>query len=320
MFGGKKEKALEAELSAIKAENVRRGELLADIVRQKDDILEQFARMTASNAQMENDVAQVKEHLQQIFELAENSAVAASEVHGAMIEINNGIGTFDVNHSVFVSQMKKQNEKIVDIVEKNKHFTTPMKHISEAPTSLKEERQELRERTVRMKELSKNMSVLALNAAIEAGRLGEAGSRFVVAAEDVRSFSEKYEAEAVELEEKLAASEQRITELEEQIHHLNELLKENNISMGKLYKDALQNMATYEACQIDIRSLVSDVAIARADALQQSERENEKTEERMLLNIGDIEDEIKEQKATADELEALCKKLQQTAEKGRRNG
>lgn len=319
MFGGKREKALEEELSAVKAENVRRGELLAEIVGQKDDMSEQFAQMTASNAQLRDDVAQVSEHIQQMFELAENSAVAASEVHGAMVEINNGIGTFDVNHSVFVSQMKKQNEKIVEIVEKNKHFTTPMKHISEAPAALKEERQDIREHAMRMKELSKNMSVLSLNAAIEAGRLGEAGSRFVTAAEDVRTFAEKYEAEAAAMEEKLTVSDQRITELEEQIHHLNELLKENNISMGKLYKDALQNMATYEASQISIRSLVSDVAIARADALQQTERENEKTKERMMLHMGDIADELSDQKSSMDELETLCKKLQQTAEKGRKN-
>ena len=320
MFGGKREKALETELSAIKAENVRRGELLADIVGQKDDILEQFARMTASDAQIEKDVAQVKTDLQQAFELAENSAVAAGEVRGAMIEINNGIGTFDVNHSVYISQLKKQNEKIVEVVESNKHFTTPMKHISEMPAVLKEERQELKEGTARMKDLSKNMSVISLNAAIEAGRLGEAGTRFIMAAEEVRAFAEKYEAEATEMEEKLNASEERITELEEQIHHLNELLKENNIAMGKVYKDALQNMATYEASQIDIRSLVSDVAIAKADALQQSENEIVKNKERMLLNIDSIESELKEQKGSADELETLCKKLQHTAEKGRRNG
>lgn len=32
-----------------------------------------------------------------------------------------------------MEQVKGQNEKVVEIVENNKHFTTPMKHISEAP-------------------------------------------------------------------------------------------------------------------------------------------------------------------------------------------
>lgn len=73
-----------------------------------------------------------------------------------------------------MEQVKGQNEKVVEIVENNKHFTTPMKHISEAPQALREMRQALGERAERMEELSKTMGVLALNSAIEAGRMGRA--------------------------------------------------------------------------------------------------------------------------------------------------
>lgn len=319
MFGKKREKALEEELSALKEQNGHRKKLLSEIAGQKDDILEQFAQMTASHAQMEKDAEQTREQMQQIFEMAESHAQTAGDIYNAIIEINNGLGTFEANHSVFVGQVKKQNEKVVEIVESNKHFTTPMKHISEAPAAFKEERQKLLERADRMVEFSKNMGVLSLNAAIEAGRMGEAGSSFIAAAEEVRSFSEKYEKEALELQEQLAKSQERIAGLEEQIHHLNELLKENNISMGRLYKDCLQSMATYETQQIDIRNLVSDTVVGRTDALQQSERECVKTEEKMLLQMGDLLGEIKEQKNCADELETLCKGLQQSAEKGQRD-
>lgn len=319
MFGGKREKALEGELSEVREANERKKALLLEISGQKDNVTEQFARMTASHAQMEKDVEQIEEHMRRIQELAENSVETAGDIRNVLIDMNNGVGIFAANHTVFVGQVKQQNEKIVDIVESNKHFTTPMKYISELPVALREENHGIQERAGRMMELSKNMSVLSLNAAIEAGRMGESGTKFIAAAEEIRSFSEHYEREARELEEALAKSDARIGELEEQVHYLNELLKDNNISMGRLYKDSMQSMASYEAEQIDIRSLVSDMMVGRTDALEQAEQESAKTQERMLLRMGDVREELKEQKSCADELEVIYKGLQQSAEKGQRD-
>ena len=315
MFGGRKEKALE-ELAAVKRELAQKKELFGEVLAFREDVFEQFARMTASKAQMEKDVAQVKENVQHIYELAENQAAAAGDVHNAMIEMNNGVATFDANHSVFLGQIKAQNERVVEIVESNKHFTTPMKCITEMPSALKEGNQEFAARAKRMEELSKDMAILALNAAIEAGRMGETADQFVNAAEEVRVFSEQYEQEAVGLQEQIAASDARIAELEEQVRHLNELLKENNISMGRLYKECMQNMSAYEAGQIGLRDLISESLLGRMDALQQSERENLKIEERILLRIGDIQDELKGQMGSADNLEGIYKQIQQSAEKG----
>lgn len=317
MFGGKKEKALEEELVAARKENERKEKMLSEILERKDTVVEQFARMTASRAQMEKDVTYVKEQVQAIYELASNSERTAGDIHNTMIEAKNGVNTFDANHSVFVKQMRQQGERIVEIVENNKHFTTPMKHITEAEAAYNEERQQLSERAERMIELSKNMSVLSLNAAIEAGRMGDAGSGFIAAAEEIRTFSENYEREARELKEQLAQSEKRATELEEQIHYLNELLKENNISMGKLYKDSSQNLAAYEGGQTDIRGLISEEILGRTDALRQSEQECANTQEHMLLRMDEVWEEIEECKNSADELEALWKELYQSAWQGK---
>lgn len=54
MFSGKREKALlEEELAALRETEKRERELLHKIAGQKDTAEEQFARMTASRAQME---------------------------------------------------------------------------------------------------------------------------------------------------------------------------------------------------------------------------------------------------------------------------
>lgn len=314
MFGGKREKALEEELEAAQKENEHKGEVFSDILGQKDVVLEQFARMTASCAQLEKDVAQIKEHMESVFELAVNGEKTAGDIYSTMAEAKNGVEVFDANHSVFVGQMRAQDERIVEIVENNKHFTTPMKYITEAQTTYREECRQLLERAGHMMDLSKNMSVLALNAAIEAGRMGEAGSDFVNAAEEIRTFSENYEREAREMQAQLTQSEMRNAELEEQVRHLNELLKENNISMSKLYKDSTQNMTTYEGNQTSIRDLIQEEILGRTDALRQAEQENAKTQEHILECLDDVWSEIEEYKSSADELETLWKELYQAVQ------
>lgn len=312
MFGGKREKALEEELASVRKENERKEDVLSGILAQKDEVLEQFARMTASRAQMEKDASQIKEYMESVFELAVNGEKTAGDIYSTIVEAKNGVAGFDANHSVFVGQMRAQDECIMEIVENNKHFTTPMKYITEAQTVCREERQQLLERAGRMMDLSKNMSVLALNAAIEAGRMGEAGSRFITAAEEIRTFSENYEREAREMQAQLAQSEARNEELEEQVRHLNELLKENNISMSRLYKDSAQNMAAYEGSQVDIRNLIQEDVLGRMDALRQAEQENAKTQEQMLERLDSVWSEIEEYKSSADELETLWKELYQS--------
>lgn len=312
MFGGKKEKALEEELASVRKENERKEDVLSGILAQKDEVLEQFARMTASHAQLEKDTSQIKEYMESVFELAVNGEKTAGDIYSTIVEAKNGVASFDANHSVFVGQMRSQDERIMEIVENNKHFTTPMKYITEAQTICREERQQLFERAERMMDLAKNMSVLALNAAIEAGRMGDAGSRFITAAEEIRTFSENYEREAREMQAQLAQSEARNAELEEQVRHLNELLKENNISMSRLYKDSAQSMAAYEGSQVDIRELIQEDVLGRMDALRQAEQENAKTQEQMLERLDSVWSEIEEYKSSADELETLWKELYQS--------
>lgn len=316
MFGGKREKALEEQLAAVRQENEAKSKILSEILEQKDVMSEQFAGMTASRAQIEKEIVRMREEMQSVHEWSINGENTAGDIYSTILAAKNGVSTFHANHSVFVNQMRKQGESIVEIVENNKHFTTPMKHITEAQAFYREEHQQLLARAARMMELSKNMSVLALNAAIEAGRLGEAGNSFVVAAEEVRTYAEGYEREARELEEQLMSAREREKELEEQVHYLNELLKENNISMGKLYKDSVQNMATYEGGQTDIRDLIPQEIIGRTDALRQSQQECAKTHENLLGRMDGILEELKDSKRRADEQEALWEHLYQSAQKG----
>lgn len=315
MFNGKRERALEEALDQARDRNERRRRILWEICGQKENTTEQFTRLTASRAQIIQNIDRVEEELQQIAELSDHSTAAAGDVHSVMIEMNNAVESFDANHSVFVGQVKKQNEKVMEVVESNKHFTTPMKYISETPVFMRDDYHAMQEKVKQMQEYSRNMGVLALNAAIEAGRMGEAGSRFIASAEEIRAYSENYEKAAAELEAQVNASNQRVDALEEQVRHLNQLLKDNNILMGKVMKDGMMNLATYEAGQLELRSALPDTAVGKADALLQSEIEAAKIEEQIRNQVGYIRGELGEEKNCIEELENIYKKIQQSAEK-----
>ena len=72
-------------------------------------------------------------------------------------------------------------QEMAQLVEENKHFTTPSKFLNEFPVALKAENEKTREELEKMQGCGKQMGVLALNAAIEAGRMGEGGKQFVTA-------------------------------------------------------------------------------------------------------------------------------------------
>lgn len=316
MFGGKREKALEETLRAAKEAEQVKQTAFEQITEQRDDILERFAHMTASRSEMERKTEQIKEQLTHISELSENGNQTAGVLCGAIRDIGSGVERFDANHTVFLGEAKAWNEKIMEIVENNKHFTTPMKFISEMAQGLFGEQEKLHGHASRMADFSKNMGVLALNCAIEAGRMGESGRNFVTAAEEIRAFCEQHEQEARELAAQLDAADARAAELTEQVHHLNELLKENNNSMRRLLNDSSERLSAYESGQLVLAELMDDALVGKADALQQSVEECMRTEERMLRKVGNILDELQEQKQSADELENICQGVLESARSG----
>lgn len=109
-------------------------------------------------------------------------------------------------------------QEMAQLVEENKHFTTPSKFLNEFPVALKAENEKTREELEKMQDCGKQMGVLALNAAIEAGRMGEGGKQFVTAAETIRVSAGTYDELIDQAHKRLADSDERIAELEEQVH------------------------------------------------------------------------------------------------------
>lgn len=202
----------------------------------------------------------------------------------------------------------KQYEKTRDLVEENKHFTTPSKRLSEISSAFEQKNDWILQCVEVLDKYNKQMSVSALNAAIEAGRLGESGKKFVEAAEDIRNSVLEYDKKLDAIREKVAESQESVASFKETTSMLVGMLKDNNVTVNKLMKDSYELSQDIEKCDTlsveTIKSCKEKLALVKDD-----EEDTIKIEERNIMSIDDIKAEIKaweentsEIKSTVDEI------------------
>lgn len=312
MFGGKKQ--LEEEVAELKEQNRKKENVMKELRSSKAEVEEEFAALTASRVQLTKHVGRISEEVTQVSQLAEKSQAAAGDVHSAMMSVNNAVESFDATHSVFLGQLKNQNEKISEFLEQHRRYGEPVENLANVQGQMKASEEKTETVIGEMKEYSKTMGVLALNAAIEAGRMGDSAMNFIHAAEEVRVFSEKYEASAELLAEELTASKARTAELEKEVGQLKTVFKECTIAMGKLYSGVVQNLSAYEAGQIDLREHLSGNTLGRADALKQAGEEFVRIQQELSRELQTVKKEMEGQKRSIDELETVYQDLQQAAQ------
>lgn len=313
MFGGKKGRILEQELQTAQEKQAQAEQALLGVARKKDVLEEQFARVTVSRAQMDADLSEVVEHVKFVKELADADGGRAERLYRNVIETEEEVKAVQKTQKDIVEKITVQRDKIQEIVENNKHFTTPTKYLTEFSGGLREIQGSIQEQLEKMKEFGKNMSVLSLNAAIEAGRMGEAGQNFIQAAEEVRTFSGQYEQTALEVENQVKQLEERNKELEEQMKHLANLLRENNISMGHLLKESIVCVDDYKKEQTQVNQERLEALKTAADEFRNHHQEIANRQDCILVEMEEIGKEFMEQKDCVDELERICKDVTTSA-------
>lgn len=251
-----------------------------------------------------NDVEQVMTNTTQIV----NNAMLNIEEESAMIltiddfsrELKSSLDKYGNVQSEIVTQLKVA----AALVEQNKHFTTPAKYLSEVPNTLKQSCESYEKQLDDMTEQGKQMGVLALNAAIEAGRLGESGKSFVLAAEEIRQNAVNCEKAASAMKEEVIASREKIAELEDTIQHLISLMKDNNVGTAKLFKKCHETQ-TFMASS-EIPDFSDDLIFLRDKVVNMRNLDEEiaKCGERNKIQISDIQEDMQNQKHEIAEMES----------------
>ncbi len=245
---------------------------------------------------------QVSENVASVAESAKsNIDVEASLIH-SIDEYSESVSRMKADIDTLTGQVKAQNDEAMQLVDGNKHFTSPSKYLSELPQNMRETNQKYSGHIGKMSEYCKQMGVLALNSAIEAGRMGESGKAFVDSCEVIRTYATNYETELGLMKEELAESNERIAYMEEQIRHLVSLLKENNIATARLMKQCgeTNEFATRLNPGIDSDSL-TELKKNVVD-LKNAEEEILKSEERNRMQLEDMFTEIETQQKNQEEI------------------
>ena len=233
-------------------------------------------------------ITQIQENIKEASQMAADNGEKEQELTGQLAS--------------YQEQEVQSSEKREQLVEENKHYTTPSKFLNEFPVALKAENEKTREELEKMQDCGKQMGVLALNAAIEAGRMGEGGKQFVTAAETIRVSAGTYDELIDQAHKRLADSDERIAELEEQVHRMVTLLKENNVAMTKLMKSCqeasrqAQEWNRLKPCP-NFKEMENQIVV-----LRNADEEIAKSEERNRMQMEDFTEEMESQKKNFDEL------------------
>ena len=247
-------------------------------------------------------ITQIQGNIKEASQMAADNGEKEQELTGQLASYQEQEVQSSEKREQMLQNFAQIEQEMAQLVEENKHFTTPSKFLNEFPVALKAENEKTREELEKMQDCGKQMGVLALNAAIEAGRMGEGGKQFVTAAETIRVSAGTYDELIDQAHKRLADSDERIAELEEQVHRMVTLLKENNVAMTKLMKSCqeasrqAQEWNRLKPCP-NFKEMENQIVV-----LRNADEEIAKSEERNRMQMEDFTEEMESQKKNFDEL------------------
>ena len=294
----------------------------------EEQIRDVFSQITEQRATFEQGVAQMEEGEKRIFadvsQVLENTnelsnhAMLNIEEESALIhsidDFSKDLRVAAGEYTQVTELVRKEMEAITELVEANKHFTTPSKYLTEVPAVLKQTNESYEKQLSEMAEYGRQMGVLALNAAIEAGRMGESAKQFVSASEEIRQTALAYERAAVAMKEELTASQAQVRELEDTIHRLVGLLKDSNMGTARLMKKCQETNNVIN--NASMRDFSDDMIVMRDKvvAMRNLDEEIAKCAERNQIQLCDIQDEVQGQRQSIVEIESDLSHLFDTAQ------
>lgn len=293
MFGSKKNK---------KEEQIKQA--FAHIQEQKEEFEVRVNSIEDGGERLQADVGQLVDSTTNVAEYAMQNIEEESILMHDMDDFSKKLKTVGDEYSQIAEMVKQHNDAVTNLVEDNKHYTTPSKYLTEAPAMIRQDYQSYEEKADELAESGRQMSVMALNAAIEAGRMGVAGKQFVAATEEIRQTALGYEKTALTLKEELQEAQGRINELEEFVFRLVTLIKDGNVSAGKLLKKSTELNKMVADCSM--RDFSEDMIGMRDKVvtIRNLDEEIAKSSERNKIQLSDIQEEIQLQKKELREMES----------------
>lgn len=278
-------------------------ETLSPIYEQRKEMEVKLSSIKEGKNRMQTDMSQVADNTTDLTTYASHNIEEESALIHSMDDFSEQLKTAAKEYKEIAEGVNTYYETVTELVEENKHYTSPSKYLTEVPITMRQNCQMQETKIDEMAEYGRQMGMMALNAAIEAGRMGETGTQFVEVSEEIRQLSFKYEQTALSMKEELKETQQRISELEENALRLVALIKDGNISTARLMKKSAELNKMIETSSI--RDFSEDVICMRDKviAMRNLDEEMTKTGERNKMQLDDIQEEMQAQEGHIEELE-----------------
>lgn len=304
MFG-RKRKIIEEKIT----------EVLAQIPSQRGKMESRILSIQERENRIGIDLEQVLENTGDLIVHAINNVEEESKLLHKMDDHSKELKAALEDYTQLKEMVIQHNENVMNLVEYNKHYTTPSKYLTEVPANIRQNYQSYESRLEEMAESSREMSVMAITAAIEAGRMGDVGKQFVITSESIRQKSLDYEKTALEMKEELAEAQEKVKELEDVISRLVSLLKDGNKETNRLLKKSIE--LKKRVISSSMRDFTEDVTEMRNQviAIRNLEEEVSKLGERNQIQLNDIQEELQKQHKDVSELESNISYMFDEAEK-----
>lgn len=293
MFGSKKKKS----------EGYIR-EIFDKITQNKGAFESGITKLEDDNKRISTDITQVMENTK---EMTENAALNIQEESALLHtmddyskEVKGAYGEYVKLRSAIENQLQDTRA----LVEKNKHFTTPTKQLTVAPSVMKQTCKSYDKQLDKMADCGKRIGALASNASFEAEKMGAQGKQFVNAVEEIKKAASIYEKAALAMKEDVENSRTKIADMEDTIQRLVSLLKENNVETSKLFKKS-QDIKTM-LDRSTMRDFSEDMVLMRDKVvgIRNLDEEIAKIGERNKLQLNDIQEDMQTQKKELAEVES----------------
>lgn len=299
MFGGKKTRELEEELLAVKEQQNRLQQQISNIAQEKENTEETLVQVTISKSELDETISAMTEQLTQLKECSEANAGQTVLLKQQLAKKKEQNESLQQENEILREKLKKEQEAIAEVIKQNQGVTAPMQEIEAFYEAACQKQQIVGEALKKLADISQQMSVLALGAAIEAERMGEDGSKFMAAAEEVRMNAEQYTETVTEAFAQIDEVSETSGKAGEQIQGLQQLLHENNSSMTKLLESGSDAKTTGSGENVQDETDVEDIL----ENLCQSENEFFEVQSKVLSMAETLTQEWKEHKECTDELE-----------------
>ena len=254
-----------------------------------------------SQRQMIANMNQVATNYVETRQLAEQNSHAQQELCETVLEATGRAKNTQSQYEQLAEQIRNQSVHCMELVDQNKHFTSPTKRVTEAVSGMLAQQRERIRQCGRINDLMVQLNEQAVIVADETQRM-KAGPKCTAAMEQMDHRMADIKSELELMQQKTEDAEKQIQETSEQVRYLVGLLKENNIAMGQLLKENQTTMRMMEKFQFSPDA--KEISEWREQILGMHNVEDEilKLQERNRIQLEDIAEEVQAQNKAEKEI------------------